>query len=447
MMEKEQRIKKLKESRGRDKTPCGYKEIRYRGETKKMPVYEIPLDYLIFNQHNGRIATFVKTHEKEHGEINATTAEGEEWLDRFLWESNKGRNEKTQADLKKKGQLEYGIVTADGVVIDGNRRFMLLKRNQAADNEPTKYFKAIILEDTLEDNPKEIMRLETSYQMGVDDKVDYNPIQKYLKCRDLKREGFSEDEIADMMGEKPGKIKGYLSILELMDEYLNKNGYEGMYRVLDTQKLEPYFERLSKYLATYKEKKRNVKDIDWKKDIKDSDIDDLKHISFDYIRWGGGSFDDEEGKHIDFSHPELRKITQPKKDKGFFPNQKIWEDFSKAHFNTTDNLDTEKSLDELREAYPPDTDSLEIIRARDGAYKKKVNAAFKENFGRTSRELEDQNNQDEPLKLLQAAYKTLEKVNPDIEAFGTQEVRDEAKKIESIAYEFMKMVDDKMKKK
>ena len=40
------------------------------------------------------------------------------------------------------------------------------------------FFKAVILPENA--TKKEILQLETSFQMGEDAKVDYNPIEKYL---------------------------------------------------------------------------------------------------------------------------------------------------------------------------------------------------------------------------------------------------------------------------
>ena len=93
----------------------------------------------------------------------------------------------------KNGQQRYGIVTADGIIIDGNRRAMLLNRLfntheklgfTYAQVEHCRYFLAIILPDDAEE--RDIQQLETIYQMGEDDKLDYNPIEKYLKCKELK---------------------------------------------------------------------------------------------------------------------------------------------------------------------------------------------------------------------------------------------------------------------
>jgi hypothetical protein len=56
------------------------------------------------------------------------------------------------------------------MVIDGNRRAMLLRRLT-----PNQYFEGVILPDAYYENEKEkeIVRLETEYQIGEDSKLDY----------------------------------------------------------------------------------------------------------------------------------------------------------------------------------------------------------------------------------------------------------------------------------
>ena len=93
------------------------------------------------------------------------------------------------------------------------------------------FFIAIILPDDAD--KKEILALETTYQMVTDAKVDYNPIEKYLKCKDLQDAGFTADDIAGMMDVKPGEVRTMLSALQLMDDYLDEYGYSGMYTQLD----------------------------------------------------------------------------------------------------------------------------------------------------------------------------------------------------------------------
>lgn len=200
--------------------------------------------------------------------------------------------------LLKIGQQRYGIVTSDGVIIDGNRRAMLLNKlfhehkelgHSYSEVEKCKYFLAIILPGDAEE--KDIQQLETIYQMGEDDKLDYNPIEKYLKCKELKRLGFDENQIAEFMGETPSKIKEWLDILMLMEEYLQEYDYDGIYTRLE--KTEGPFVDLRSYLSSYENRGANVRNMDWAHS--NSDISDLKLVCFDYIR---GRYEGKEFREI-----------------------------------------------------------------------------------------------------------------------------------------------------
>src|ERR1043166_2795139 len=252
-------------------------EVMYRDARKKLPVHEIPLDVLIYNKYNGRIASMVKSWERQNRELDAAALEDKAIIEQFLWSSNPGRNRHSKEDLEERQQLRYGIVTRDGVIIDGNRRALLLGKIAAERDQRPGYFKAVILDDRLTDNPREIMRLETMYQMGEDEKLGYNAIEKYLRCKDLRAADFEKDEIAKMMSEDPEMIEKWLRIMELMDSYLQTLGYEGIYTRLDDT--EGLFVDLDLYLERYKKETRLVS---WTYDK--HDVSDLQAIFFDLIR-------------------------------------------------------------------------------------------------------------------------------------------------------------------
>src|SRR3546814_3408398 len=85
-------------------------------------LYRIDLDHLIYNRHNGRIEAEMLTWEQENAApIGTYDDELHGKIGAFLWDSNKGRNKATLADLTSKGQQKPGIVSLDGVIIDGNR--------------------------------------------------------------------------------------------------------------------------------------------------------------------------------------------------------------------------------------------------------------------------------------------------------------------------------------
>ena len=73
--------------------------VKIQGEMKPLPAYKIPLDCLIYNRYNGRIASRVKTFEKEYRDLNPEEIEDAKQIEQFLWESDEKKNEATMEDL------------------------------------------------------------------------------------------------------------------------------------------------------------------------------------------------------------------------------------------------------------------------------------------------------------------------------------------------------------
>ena len=152
--------------------------LRYKGSTRTEIVWRIPLDYLIYNKYNGRIGSDVLSYERQNGDLNAELDTDRAIIEKFLYESKVDRNRTTMDSLLKNGQQRYGIVTSDGIIVDGNRRAMLLNRLfhqhdemglSYTQVEHCRYFLAIILPDDAEE--KDIQQLETIYQMGEDTRL------------------------------------------------------------------------------------------------------------------------------------------------------------------------------------------------------------------------------------------------------------------------------------
>ena len=177
--------------------------MTYNGEIRTFAAYRIPSDILVYNPYNGRIGSEVKSYERQHHRLDPENPADIKIIEDFLWRSKISANEATMQSLLKDHQKQYGIVTADGMIVDGNRRASLMNRLwrdpsvNANDKQHCRFFLAIILPQDAD--KKEIIRLETTYQMGEEAKLDYNPIEKYLKCGDLIEAGFTESEIADFM--------------------------------------------------------------------------------------------------------------------------------------------------------------------------------------------------------------------------------------------------------
>ena len=235
-MNQKDRLEKIERIVNRtDKEDLLSQEIMWEGNLKTFKVYNIPLEYLIYNKYNGRILSRTKSLERQNYLINVEDEKGKALIEKLLWDSKEDRNRKTLNSLKKFGQQKVGIITRDGVIIDGNRRAMLLNKL-----DRTSYFKAIVLEVTIEEEPTQIEKLETTYQMGEDEKLGYNSTEKYLKAKQIYErlienhsEEDSKSQIADWMSEPLSEIENYLETMTVMDEYLEYLDYDGIYTQLD----------------------------------------------------------------------------------------------------------------------------------------------------------------------------------------------------------------------
>lgn len=403
--------------------------LRYKGSTRTEIVWRIPLDYLIYNKYNGRIGSDVLSYETQNGELNAELDSDCELIEKFLFDSKEERNKTTMKSLLENGQQKYGIVTSDGIIVDGNRRAMLLNKlyreheksgNSYAKVEKCKYFLAIILPDDAEE--KDIQQLETIYQMGEDEKLDYNPIEKYLKCKELQRLGFTNKEISEFMSEKESQIEEWLDILALMEEYLQEYGYDGIFTRLE--KTEGQFVDLKNYLDSHKKKGANVRNVDWT--YNDSDISDLKLVCFDYIRAR------YEGK-------EFREIAKTGKDGSIFFFKDLWDDFLKQH---QENIpQDEETVEELRQRCPGEDLSL-LLKQRDQTWNEKAKGQLKGNLNRFSRRLEDKRDTNKPADLIERALSAIRSVDYEQDSFiNDPRIEEMVKEISKISWEMKKKLE------
>ncbi|UZT97066.1 hypothetical protein ODZ84_17945 [Chryseobacterium fluminis] len=348
------------------------KKIWYKGKMKDFPISEIPLSKLIYNKYNGRIKSLVLSYESGIGRIlNATDTKDKGIIESYLYDSAANRNEKTLQSLQDYGQQEIGIVTSDMIIIDGNRRASLLNKLHREDKIETNVFKAIILDEKLEDNPLEIIKLETNYQMGVDNKVEYKPIEKYLRCHELIHEHQVDiNEVAKLMSESVHRINQWLDILSLMNEYLIYLDSPKVYTRLD--KKEGHFVDLYNYIKKYKASNINVIE--------------LKEVYFDYIRLG-------------VPVQRVRIIGNPNNSQSLFAKQDLWIPFYENHKMIKASYN-ETSFSSVKPIYP-DKSNEEIFDKLDNDFQDKIGLPLKENL--TEGEIQ--------LKILADRNATLKELN------------------------------------
>ena len=157
------------------------KRLTIGGETKDYPVYRFPLEYLYYNDQNGRINTVYHQYISNHGKLTPEIGDSKynEIFERFIYESKKQALKNTQFSISEKGQQEPGVILSDGRVIDGNRRFTALRRIQKETNIQ-QYFEAVILSFDINNkiDEKKIKELELDLQLGREERVSYDPIDR-----------------------------------------------------------------------------------------------------------------------------------------------------------------------------------------------------------------------------------------------------------------------------
>ena len=353
------------------------KAIWYNDKLELFSVHKIPLNTLIYNKYNGRIKSAVLSYESGIGKkLDPKNSNDKKIIENYLFESAENRNEKTLQSLKNYGQQEIGIVTQDLIVIDGNRRASLLSKLYRNGND-VDYFKAIILPDTLENNPIDIIKLETNYQMGVDNKVEYKPIEKYLRCKELIHEHkVSIDEVAKLMAEKTARINQWMNILSLMDEYLVYLDSPNVYTRLD--KREGHFVDLNNYLK------------------QTSNNNELKEVYFDFIRLG-------------IPVQRVRVVGNPKDNQSLFSNPNLWKPFYAEHKSIKETF-VEKKFQSVK-SENPEMSNEQIFGNIDNLFKENLNTNLVNNLVQGEIAIKELKVKNNVKNELQKIYKYICNVN------------------------------------
>ena len=297
-------------------------------------VYLIPVEYLAPNVLNDRIAWKIREFEAEKGrKLSPNNQDDVEYVYDLIEQENPKENAKTLKDLAEKGQQVDGIITKDGIIIDGNRRATLLRKlfKGAASKfnknlEDFRFFKAIVLSEDIDD--KEIMALETRIQIGEDKKLDYNPICLYIKVDNLSSAEYNDQQIANYMNISEAEVKDRREIFKLMNEYLEAIGKPNHYTLLEG--LEDQF--INTKTVFKRMDNRTYSTFDW--DYSDEDVANFKQVCYDYLR---AKFEGKKYREI--------LIGKPNKTNGVFIKKSVWEDFLKNHENIIERNDPQNEHD------------------------------------------------------------------------------------------------------
>jgi hypothetical protein len=262
------------------------------GKLEAVSAYRLPIKLLVFNIGNGRFrAELLATEKRLNRKLDATKENDIREIQKLLLEQDENETEILKVDLKKHGQINAGIVTHDGAVINANRRMAILKAlyNETGD-EQFAYLKVARLPKGVD--AKDLWRIEANLQFGRDFRLDYGQVNELLKIRDGKNNGLTDKQISEALAGRYSekKVGEKLEILKLMDSYLRSIGKPGEYTHIQQEHAGEKFNSLHDSVIS-----------SLKRGACKAEIPKITEIAFAMI---------EDKKHSHWEIRRLRKVTE-----------------------------------------------------------------------------------------------------------------------------------------
>ncbi len=280
--------------------------IKFRDDkvaNRMRKAYKVPIELLRFRKDNGRIASDVMTYENNKGPLNEATDFGQSELKKFLERKDPDPTKELTNSIVKEGQELPAIITADGFLINGNRRKMVLEKllNAHKGDPRYKYLKVIILPGLNEIEPpptvEEIEQIENRYQFQRDGKAEYYNFDMALAVKrkldigmDLEEILLDDPNYESLKGNKlQDKIKKfrdeYLEPLKCIDKYLEFLKRPGHYNTVSEGRgdSEGRWQAFLDYYNSVHKKLHNERDR-LKLGIEDGDEGKIENIAYRIIR-------------------------------------------------------------------------------------------------------------------------------------------------------------------
>ena len=204
--------------------------LEFRGDKMYLPLIKIDTNHLILNHKNNRLTGQLEDHPKKEFILqNPNTHESQEVLIGLLRKTEKYVELREQ--LRELGQKEPGLITRDGLVVNGNTRIAALKEIGINHIEV-----AVMPENTQE---TDVFAAELKLQ--VEDLVhqDYTFTNQLLMMNKFIINGGSPKDLAkELAWSRRGetKVNSHLRYLSYIEEVRNLSSPKLPYKVFDDKK-------------------------------------------------------------------------------------------------------------------------------------------------------------------------------------------------------------------
>lgn len=370
----------------KDKSPL---RISYKGALHRHEVYRIPTKYLIHNIMNGRFRSELLEKESElKRRLDAADENDKPIFRQLLLDQKRSETEVLKADLIKNGQLDPGIITHDGAVINANRRMAIL-HELYEETKDSKYEYLLVARLPPDVGERDLWKIEAGLQFGRDYRLEYGGVNELIKLREGEKQGLSDKEISiALAGRYTEKgVRDKLNTLKLIDSYLKNIGKKGQYNLIAEEK------SLEKFISLYTSVIKSLKNIH---DIEKATIAALADIGFGLI------------EKTTTGHLEIRKLNKIAK--------------------------TPKAMNQLKASLIPEGVNIDDNTAQieNIEIKNVEGELLKEAFTSATEVVEAQDDRDKPLRLLSRAKSALDGVNENSPILKEEKAQKELKEIKSI---------------
>ena len=227
-------------------------------QQKKMELVEIEVDWVRFSTLNHRTkAEQLRTiHQTNRPDLFTADPLGKD-AQQAQFDILRGQAgfEDLKIDLRERGQQEPAVISAEGVLINGNRRTAALRSLYHDDHVlEARYVRCLLLPDDA--TPDELVDLEAELQVARDFKEDYSWVNEAMLIEELyERVGRNFAHVARKMHRDEAGVKSLYAKLQQLHQLVSLS--KGARLHIDFTENESAFDELSKHIKDKPKSEQN----------------------------------------------------------------------------------------------------------------------------------------------------------------------------------------------
>ena len=249
-------------------------------EERELPVVEVEVSWVRFSTLNHRTKAEQLRKITHSGQADLFTADPlgplAQQAQYEILSSQAGFPE-IKADLAERGQQEHAVITAEGVLINGNRRAAALQSLLHDDNNMrARYIRCLVL--PADATPTELILLETELQVAKDFKQDYSWVNQALLIEELYNQNDrSFERVAAIMHRPVKEVREDYEKIQQVNQLVDLAG--GKWLHIDFEPNESAFDELAQYIRNKTdEEKESTRAVYFLGTLAGVNYRDLRHL-------------------------------------------------------------------------------------------------------------------------------------------------------------------------